>query len=380
MFIVAQLPFGDFRPLITGGMGRLDIPDWTSDNLNSGFVRGFGKISPRNGSSLGLGGERAFADINNAVRFMEPIEYRPANRNLRLRLYPWFRRLYFDGTMAGRFEFGFNVDANQESMLFDSDMANEAINPSLLAQVILSTQVLVNSADGSKETRQFANIAQALGYAYIAATTDHRKLSQFPIPETFGFAVFIGKPMLHIRISSDHAIETQRDRRLLNSEDEPELFITSAIGSETRNNVLVQASKLNAGEESASERITRVLFAHLNALLFAHAQFVKSGPKIGGANKRVVFRATVERILHRFERVRHYTDSTDVEFVAGMQRFSSAYTGRIDELVEKLEALSEEWKTPTTTERFKAYFSGVHDLTLKTVVETTTKTALKGGP
>jgi hypothetical protein len=103
MFIVAQLPFGDFRPLVAGGMGRLTIPDWTSDNLDSGFVRGFGKISPRNGSSFGLGGERAFADMDRAVRFVEHIELQQEGWDLPLRISPWFHRLYFDGYMSGRF-------------------------------------------------------------------------------------------------------------------------------------------------------------------------------------------------------------------------------------------------------------------------------------
>ena len=40
MFIIAQLPLSDFRPLIRGGKGRLSVPDWASGNLDSGFVKG----------------------------------------------------------------------------------------------------------------------------------------------------------------------------------------------------------------------------------------------------------------------------------------------------------------------------------------------------
>ena len=43
MFIIAQLPLADFRPLVNGGKGRLSVPDWSSDDLGSGFVRGLGK-------------------------------------------------------------------------------------------------------------------------------------------------------------------------------------------------------------------------------------------------------------------------------------------------------------------------------------------------
>lgn len=96
MFIIAQLPLADLRPLIKGGKGHLAVPDWASENLDSGFVRGFGKISPRNGSSLGLGGERSFADINNALRFNR-IEYRQEGWTRALPIALWFRRLYYDG-------------------------------------------------------------------------------------------------------------------------------------------------------------------------------------------------------------------------------------------------------------------------------------------
>jgi hypothetical protein len=66
MFIIAQLPLADFRPLIKGGKGRLTVPDWTSDNLESGFVRGFGRISPRNGSGLGL-------IVDNKIKGARPV-------------------------------------------------------------------------------------------------------------------------------------------------------------------------------------------------------------------------------------------------------------------------------------------------------------------
>ena len=340
-------------------------------------MRGFGKISPRNGSSFGLGGERAFADTDRAVRFVEHIELQQEGWDLPLHIFPWFRRLYFDGYMSGRFEFGFMVNDVYETLIFD--MTNNTINPSLLAQTILSTNIIIKSIDGSRSSVIFANCAKLLGYAYISATTSNAALDTFPVSDTLGSAVFVGKPMLHMRISSGRTIETDQDRRVLNNEDEPQLFITSARGSATRNNVIVQASKGGVREESASERVTRVLFAHLNALLYAYAQFVRSGPTIEGVNKRTVLRTTIEKMIQRLQRLQNYSNSEDLEFVAGMQRFANAYAGRIDALAEKLESLSEEWNSPTTAERFKGYISGVHDLVIKTMVDAVTTFTLKGG-
>ena len=359
LFIVAQLPFADFRPLIEGQRGRLTAPDWTSDNLDSGFVRGFGKISARNSSNLGLGGERSFADMNNAVRFVGHVELRQVEWNSFLRIIPWFRRLYFDGEMAGRFEFGFLVDENYEDKIF----SERPVDTSLLAQEILSASVRVNSVDGSQEVVKFAHSAKALGHAYVTATTSNSALTKYPVTETFGTHVCVGTPMLHIRVSSGRAIEINRDRRVLNSGAEPEFFITSARASDTRNNVIVQGSKYKAREESASERVTRVLFAHLNSLLFAHSQFVRAEAAIGTLSKRKVLRTSIERMIRRFQQFQQTESSdTDAEFTNGMRLFGNAYSGRMDELATKLEALSEKWNQPTTIERAKGYFTGPRDL------------------
>jgi hypothetical protein len=74
LFIIVQIPFADLRPLVAGERGRLLSPDWAADEPK-GFVRGFGKISPRNSSGLGLVGESRFADMGNAIRFPEHIDY-----------------------------------------------------------------------------------------------------------------------------------------------------------------------------------------------------------------------------------------------------------------------------------------------------------------
>ena len=276
--------------------------------------------------------------MNNAVRFVERVEVRQEGWNFGLRIIPWFRRLYFDGQMAGRFEFGFLIDETYEDKIFEE----RPVDPSLLAQEILSANVKVNSVDGSQELVKFAHCAQALGYAYLAATTSNAALTSYSVTDTFGNYVYVGKPMLHIRISSGRAIEINRDRRMLSSNDEPEFFMTSARGFDTRNNVIVQGSKYKAMEESASERVTRVLFAHLNSLLFAHAQLVRTEPAIGNLNKRRILRTSIELMIRQFQRFQQ-TESSDIdaEFTNGMRLFGNAYAGRLDELVTKLEALSE---------------------------------------
>jgi hypothetical protein len=379
MFIVIQLPFADYRPLIAGEKGRLSRPDWSDDNLKRGFVQGFGKISPRNASNLGLGGERYFADMNNAVRFIERIDFRQEDWKLPLRIMPWFRRLYFDGQMAGRFELGLLADDALEDVIFDK-LNKSPLDVSRLAHKILSTRVQVNSVDGSEKRVALINCAQPLASAYVAATTKNAARNQFPVADTIGREVFVAEPMLHVRISAARRIQSSRDRRTLSNANEPELFITSAYGSDIRHNVLVQASKQRIQEESASERQTRVLFAHLNALLFATSQLVKTGSSLVGANKRAVLRGAIQRMIERFGQFQpRNNDEVDEEFAAGMRQFASAYVGRIEELTGKLEALSEEWNQPSAVERFLGYVKGIQDIIIAKTVETVVKSTIKGG-
>ena len=373
MFIIAQLPLADFRPLIKGGKGRLSVPDWSSDNLDSGFVKGFGKISPRNSSGLGLAGERSFADVNNTLRF-DRLEFQQRGWNKPMPVALWFRRLYYDGEIAGRFEIGLMVP--EDDLLYR--FRDQAVDPALIAEAILSTRVRIQSLDGSTHATAFANCSQALGLAYIASTTRNDALTEFPISETYGNEVFVGKPMLHIRVPLGLQIQTGRDRRYLNEGDEPEFFITSARGSETRNNVLVQASAYNIRDEPPTERVARVLFAHLNAVLFAHSQFLKTSTLIGGLNGRNVLRSAVAKMIDRYRRFAQVEGSaTDKQSAEGMRLFGRAYDGRIDELVTKLHELSGEWNKPTTLECFMLYFKGIQDLIVSTATKTIVEAAVR---
>ena len=59
--------------------------------------------------------------------------------------------------------------------------------------------------------------------------------------------------------------------------------------------------------------------------------------------------------------------------------FARAYSGRVEELATKLEALSVEWNKPTKFERFREYLKGVHDLVIRTGVEKAIDISMKGG-
>jgi hypothetical protein len=183
---------------------------------------------------------------------------------------------------------------------------------------------------------------------------------------------------LHIRVPLGLQIQTSKDRRYLNAGGDTEFFITSARGSQIRNNVLVQASAHKVQEEAASERVTRVLFAHLNLLLFADSHFLKTGHSIAGLSERNVLRHAVAKMIDRFSQFTQLDPGVaDKEFAEGMRLFAKAYAGRIDEPVAKLQDLSAEWNKPTTLESCKRYFTGLVELITTTAVKTLVEAASK---
>ncbi len=340
------------------------------------FIRGFGKISPRTQSGLALRGERAFADCDQAVRFVERIALRQDNLKKPLFFSPWFRRLYYDGEISGRFEFGFLAADQTEEAIFR--MSNEAgINPPTLGQAILTANVQINSVDGRRVDTRFVDCAEPLGLAYLSATTDNVKIASHTPKEIYGHAVKIGSPILHARISSNRYIESGRDRRLVSAKGQPDFFLTSSHNAGPRNGIIVQASRSKTLDETTEERITRVLFAHVNSIIFAHSHFSSHYQRLGLGKKEL--RAIVKSMLERISRFSpaHIDSSSDNNLHNALELFSRTHEGRVDELTGKLEHLSKKLDDPSLGESIIKYLSGLHELIVKTTVETVVKTAVK---
>ena len=248
-------------------MGRLSTPDWTADDPGVAFVRGFGKVATRNSQSFGLLGERAFADFNNAARVPETLFYTQNGWPGVMRVELRFRRLYFDGKLAGRFEFGFLIPEDVEGRV-SIELPDFFYDVGKLTAAVLNISVSVVSMEGATMAAKIGNCARPLGLAYIMATTKKADLARFPATETYGAACALGDPMIHVRVSQDHKVAETRDRRDLEG-SEGKIFITSAERVAIRNNVVVQLSPYRVLEESPQERAIRVLFSHMNSLLFA---------------------------------------------------------------------------------------------------------------
>ncbi|HEY2707125.1 MAG TPA: hypothetical protein VGI95_03660 [Caulobacteraceae bacterium] len=379
MFILVAVPFADLRPMVKGGDGRVPSPDWTSDDPGAAFVRGFGKVSARNDKSLGLLGERFFADFNKAVRLRRILTIRekgwpnPLSADLR------FRRLYFDGRMAGRFEFGFLVD-DEEELKLKNDLGALAVDPRRVAADALASPIgVIDPGAGVEQPTTIQGCGRLLGEAYLAATTLQGDLNRFPPAEAYGSTVALGPPLVHVRLSNGVTAEVGRDHAAPDGSD-GSLFFTSSVGGALRNNVLVRVSPTGSQAERGRERAVRVLFSHLHALMFAQGHFVKVQGSLDAGGRQPLKEAVDDLI----GRLRGFTPTapehtSDGAFKDAMTTWGEAYSGRTDEVVQRLSELAGQLAKPTPIQTGLGWLNDLFQLVVKTGVTAAVEQATKAG-
>ena len=376
MFILLQLPFVDLRGLHDGAWGRSPRPDWRADNPGECFVRNFGGMVTRNAKAYGLVGERAYVEFDKALAVPTPGEYQHEQwyRSVPLRL--WYRRLYFDGDISGRFERGFHTESGAEYELFtmQDDIAFDL--PSL-ARSVCDLPIEVRSSDGSRTQATLERCGEALGLAYLAATTLNSERHKYPASELMGSMFKVGSASLHIRASSETPVLIPEDRRDIVNSDDDHLFLTSVAKAQRRNTLTVQISE-PFEDESANERARRVLFSHLNSVLFANDFLSATMDAKSIATHKVGLKELTLRALNRFDRliVNAPETKSDEDFVEALRLFSSEHAGRVDEIVAKLEALKDGATGPSRMDKIGSWVRGWAEFTLTAGIEASVKASM----
>ncbi len=384
MFILLQLPLADLRPLIKGGRGRLEKPDWTADDPEGAFMRGFGLVAARNSEAYGLIGERAFADFDKAVRFNyadEHLWYRQQGWEHPVTILPWFRRFYFDGVMAGRFEFGFLVMDETERYVFEETHATP-YDPSVLARYIEAIPVRVHVGDDRVLACRIHEIGRILAEAYVIATTGHKALQSFPVEETVPLFTSVGPAIVQLRSTRFGPVSLGRDSRTVTLSDGREIFVTSSDGATRRNTVIVQPSHKEALHETAEERAVRVLFSHLNALIYALSHYIAHEDKgLKDHLSRAELRSGIDHMIDRMSRFIASAPMThdDEAFGSALAAFAKTYAGRTHELFNQLDDLAKLAHEATTVEKIRAYAKSLFEMGLMQAVDTVTSAAVKSG-
>lgn len=358
MFIMLHFPFVDLRGIHEDRLGRSPRPDWRSDDPGQSFVRGFGGMSTRNAKAYGLVGERAYVEFEHALVFPEPGAHRQKGWSHGVPLRLWFRRLYFDGDISGRFEVGFNTDPKFETSIDEGRWPPYDIPA--LARSVCDIPVEVRSSDGSVSTSSLERCGEALGLAYVAATTLNAARARYPAADLMGSAFKVGSPAIHVRAEARTQLALPVDRRnVAESDDGGRMFLTSIAKAQRRNTMAVQISGGN-GIETADERARRVLFTHLDAILHANDFLTSTMDAKSIARHRLELKDLTSRAVDRFGKMVVTAPKTDDEdaFTKALRTFSEEHAGRIDGIVGKLEALAKDAAAPGRLERIGGWTKG----------------------
>lgn len=358
MFVMLHFPFVDLRGVHENCLGRSPRPDWRSDDPGQSFVRGFGGMSARNARAFGLVGERAYVEFEHALAFPTPGAHRQEGWAHGVPLRVWFRRLYFDGDIAGRFEVGFNTDANFENDITTGNWPSYDL--SSLARSVSDIPVEVRSNDGSVAASTLERCGEALGLAYVVATTLNSERSGHPAAEIMNSAFRVGSPAVHVRARAGMPITLPSDRRdIMKSGDGGHMFLTSVAKAQRRNTITVQVSG-EAGTETADERARRVLFTHLNSVLHASDFLTATMDAKSIARHRLGLKDLTARAIERFGKLAITAPKTEDEdaFAKALCLFANEHAGRVDEIVAKLDALAKDAAAPGRLERIGGWTKG----------------------
>ena len=315
-------------------------------------------MSVRNAKAFGLVGERAYVEFEHALAFPTPDAHRQEGWAHGVPLRVWFRRLYFDGDIAGRMEVGFNTDANFENDITTGNWPSYDL--SALARSVSDIPVEVRSSDGSVAASTLERCGEALGLAYVVATTLNSERSSHPAAEIMNSAFRVGSPAVHVRTKADMPITLPSDRRdIMKSSDDGHMFLTSVAKAQRRNTITVQVSS-EVGPETAEERARRVLFTHLNSVRHASDFLTATMDAKSIARHRLSLKDLTTRAIERFGKLAITAPKTEDEdaFAKALHLFADEHAGRVDEIVAKLDALAKDATAPGRLERIGGWTKG----------------------
>lgn len=380
MYFSIVFPLADFRGLHRDSAGRLERPAWGQVDPRADFARGFGKIHTRTKSGAGYAGENYYADCDNAVKypsqfFLEPIP----ELNRSILAYPIYRRFYFDGQMAGRFEFGFRLNEGSIHEIARSD-GRVGYSTTALAGQVLRQDLRVELLDGRELTQPISGAAQALRDSWILSSTKNKALNTFDIETVGSKYVGVGSPFVFIRSGRETKIERERQKRDLSRRDDLEFFLARSGEHGQSFDVAVIPSVASLSAETSRERLARLFYIQIRGLAFAHSFYLRqvaSGSISGPKSLEPAIGALLQRLasLEPAE-----GDRTDELTCNEMSQILRQIDLRPDQLASELEELVKPGLLRRIFGGFFGYADRKVDLAIEAAAGTATTHLLSSGP
>lgn len=380
MFISITFPLADFRDLHRENAGRLDRPAWGQTDPRAQFARGFGSIHTRTKSGNGFIGENYYADCDNLIRYPQQSFLNPIpDFNRSILAYPFYRRFYFDGQMAGRFELGFRLNEGSIDEISAMKGAVE-YSPSTVAKQILGTDLRIELADGRTLIRQFSNAMEALRDGWILSSTKTKALKTYDIETVGSNYVGVGRPFVFIRAGRETQLAKENQMRMLLKQDDLEFFITRSGIHGQHFDTVVNPSKADLDSETAKERLTRLFYSQIRTLAYAHSFYLRqvSSGKISGPKS---LEPAVQALLERLAGLAPLEGQDDDELTCDeMRKILQGSDLDVSRLAREIEDEIRPGWLRRNLGGFWGYFDRKADLAVEAAASAATTQLLSGGP
>ncbi len=379
MYVSIIYPLADFRKLHPDNAGQLEKPAWGMADPRAQFARGFGEIHTRTKSGERFAGENYYADCDKLIRYPSQYFLSPSTEDIRnILTYPIYRRFYFDGQMAGRFELGFRLN---EGTIRDilSAKENPVFDAAKLATQLLNAEVRTHLLDDRTLTTTFENLMPNLRDGWLLSSTRTDSLDTYDISNVGQRYVQVGKPFLFVRASNSTPLVAHPSHRALVNTDKLRFSLArSGVQRQNFDLALIQSNE-DINRETAIERLARLFYTQSRTLAYAHSFYLRqvSSGAIKGENKlSSSLEALVERLRNLSPSENDTYDETTCEQMQEILRNADIDTKQ----------LSQEIHDSIRPNLLARLFGGIGryadkklDISIEAAASTATKQILSGG-
>lgn len=380
MFISITFPVADYRSLHLDCAGRLERPAWGDADPQAAFARGFGSIHTRTKSGNGFVGENYYADCDNLIRYPSQYFLKPIpDLNRQVLAYPFYRRFFFDGQMAGRYELGFRLNEGSINEILELH-GNVEYSVSEVVQQLLQCEVRVELLDKRELIQPFLKAMIPLRDGWLLSSTKTSALRTYDIESVGAKYVGVGAPIVFVRVGREISLAKEKQKRTLLERDQFEFYITRSGIHGQQFDIAVVCSDRDLDDEGAEERLARLFYTQVRTLAFAHSFYMRQVRDENIESPRTLEPA-IQDLLDRLANLVPLEESKDDSLTCSelglILRHLDVDTSRLALEIERL--VKPGWLRRKFGGLFK-YFDRKADIAIGAAASAATKQLLSGGP
>lgn len=255
-------------------------------------------------SGVGYIGENYFADCQNFIRYPELKFISPlATSPDKVLMYPVYRRFFFDGDFCGRYELGFRLNGptidhiNTIAEMRGHLVRYDAVG---IANQTLKTDLELHLLDGRVQQDEAWKTRGLLRDGYLLSSTKNSALSEYDITDVGSKYVGVGSPFLVIRSTPQTPLsEVLHRRQIFNSDGLSAFVLSSGASSQGFDTLLIDSSE-QWNDETAQERLARIVYTQLRVILFGY-QFYLSSAANGNLSSRPMLERAISGLVNRIQ-------------------------------------------------------------------------------